>query len=296
MATNTVVKPLIVIVGPTASGKTALAIALAKQVDGEVICADSRTVYKGMDIGTAKPSEHEMDGVPHFGLDLVEPNERFTSADFQKYARQKIGEIRARGHVPIMVGGTGLYVDSVVLDYEFKHDYDPTHREFLHSMSIEELKDYCFEHNIELPQNENNKRHLIRAVELKGVNREKRHNPIDHCYVVGITAEKAVLQQRISQRARAIFDSDVVLETTELAQKYGWESEAMSGIVYRIVRQMQEGELEEEQAIEQFIKGDWHLAKRQITWFKRNQFIHWFMDRDEALKACISHIALQSEH
>lgn len=294
MATEHVEKPLIVIVGPTASGKTALAIELAKQVDGEVICADSRTIYRGMDIGTAKPTEQEMQGVPHFGLDLVEPDERFTAADFQKYARQKIGEIRARDHVPIMVGGTGLYIDSVVLDYEFKHDHDPVHRDFLQSMSVDELKNYCFEHNIELPENQNNKRHLIRAIELKGVNRQKRDRPIENCYIVGITTEKTVLQQRISDRARAMFEHGVVVEATELAQKYGWGSEPMSGIVYRIIRQLQAGEINNSEAVGQFIKGDQQLAKRQLTWFKRNSFINWFNNPQQALEAAISYIHMHS--
>ena len=111
--------PLVVVVGPTASGKSALAIELAEQFNGEIICADSRTVYKYMDIGTTKPSLEDRARVPHFGLDLVEPGERFTAADFQEYANEKITEIRQRGHIPFLVGGTGLYVDGVVFDYEF---------------------------------------------------------------------------------------------------------------------------------------------------------------------------------
>lgn len=111
--------PLIIIVGPTASGKTAVAIELAKKLGGEIICGDSRTIYKEMDIGTAKPSVKERDGIPHWGLDLVFPNERFTAIDFKLYTDQKIKEIKGRGNVPILVGGTGLYIDSVIFGFDF---------------------------------------------------------------------------------------------------------------------------------------------------------------------------------
>ena len=120
--------PLIVIVGPTASGKTAAAIEIAQRHSGEIICADSRTIYKGMDIGTAKPSLQEQMEVPHHGLDLVDPDERFTVADFKDYATKKISEIRARGNTPILVGGTGLYVDSVVFNFHFNNKADTTWR------------------------------------------------------------------------------------------------------------------------------------------------------------------------
>src|SRR5215216_6778680 len=112
-------KPLITIVGPTASGKTSLAVELAEQFGGEIICADSRTVYRGMDIGTAKPSKADQKRVPHWGIDLVDPDQKFSAADFKVYANQKIKEIRARGHIPFLVGGTGLYVDAVIFDYQF---------------------------------------------------------------------------------------------------------------------------------------------------------------------------------
>ena len=112
--------PVIVILGPTGSGKTGVSIKIAKAIGGEIISADSRAIYKGMDIGTAKPTREEMDGVPHFGLDLVNPDERFTVADWKAYAEAKIKEIRARNHVPMVVGGTGLYIDALIYDYHFK--------------------------------------------------------------------------------------------------------------------------------------------------------------------------------
>lgn len=168
--------PLIVIVGPTASGKTSLAIRLAQKYGGEIICADSRTVYRDMDIGTAKPTPEERALVSHWGLDLVSPGERFTAADFKRYALEKIDEIRARGHVPFIVGGTGLYVDSVVFDYEFGGSVDESQRQELEVLSIEELHKYCFKHNISLPENNKNKRHLIRAIEQRGINSKRKAN------------------------------------------------------------------------------------------------------------------------
>ena len=110
----------LIILGPTGSGKTGVSVKLAKKINGEIISADSRAIYKGMDVGTAKPSLEEREGIPHYGLDLVEPNERFTVADWKAYAESKIKDIKARGKVPIIVGGTGLYIDALVFDYHFK--------------------------------------------------------------------------------------------------------------------------------------------------------------------------------
>ena len=152
--------PLIVITGPTGSGKTGLAIELAEKWGGEIVCADSRTVYKGMDIGTAKPTIEERARVPHHLLDIIEPNERFTVHDFQQFARKAIVEIRTRGHIPFLVGGTGLYIDSVVLDYEFPED-DAELREYLSVKSIGELHSMIKSQHIAIPQNDQNKRHLV---------------------------------------------------------------------------------------------------------------------------------------
>ena len=132
--TSNKLNKVIVILGPTGSGKTGVSIKIAKEIGGEIISADSRAIYKGMDIGTAKPSLEEQDGVPHFGLDLVEPGERFTVADWKAYAQGKIAEIQARGHVPMIVGGTGLYIDALIYDYQFGPDdgkrsaINPQHR------------------------------------------------------------------------------------------------------------------------------------------------------------------------
>ncbi|HJP81171.1 MAG TPA: tRNA (adenosine(37)-N6)-dimethylallyltransferase MiaA [Candidatus Saccharimonadales bacterium] len=283
-------KPLVVIVGPTASGKTSLSIEIAKRYDGEIICADSRTIYKGMDIGTAKPSKAEQDGVPHWGLDLVLPGEKFSVFDFKLYAENKIKEIRDRGKIPFLVGGTGLYTDAVVFDYQFGASPNPEQREILQGLSIEELRKYCEEHNINLPENVLNKRHLIHAIEQNNVPEKRRVNPIENTIIVGIATDREVLRQRIRERSEQIFESNVVNEALMLGNKYGWKSEAMTGNIYPLIRQYSKGEISIEEAKERFITSDWRLAKRQLTWLRRNPFINW-LSLDEAREYLIRALA-----
>lgn len=268
-------KPLVVIVGPTASGKTGLAIELAQQYGGEIICADSRTVYKGMDIGTAKPTIAERAAVPHWGLDLVTPNESYSVAAFKEYALEKIAEIRGRGHVPFLVGGTGLYVDAIVFDYNFGSVVDGKRREALEGQTLEELQQYCNKNSIELPENYKNKRYVINAILQNGNVSKRRDSLIENCNIVGITTEKEELVNRIALRTEQIFDDGVVDEAKRLADRYGWESEAMTGNVYRLCRQYLDGAHSLEQTKERFRTLDWRLAKRQLTWLKRNRFIKW---------------------
>lgn len=267
--------PLIAVVGPTASGKTSAAISLAKELNGEIICADSRTVYKGMDIGTAKPTLDEQAGVPHWGLDLVEPGDYFTVADFKEYALKKIDEIRSRGHVPFLVGGTGLYVDAILFDYQFGPPADPEERAQLEKMSLEDLHDYCRKNSISLPENKLNKRYVIRAIEQKSTSAKGRNVPIENSIIVGIATNREELRSRIEQRSEQIFESGVVDEATILGKKYGWDNEAMTGNIYPLVHSYLEGALTYSQMVEKFTTLDWRLAKRQLTWLKRNKFIHW---------------------
>jgi tRNA dimethylallyltransferase len=267
--------PLVVIAGPTASGKTALAIELARRFEGEIICADSRTIYKGMDVGTAKPTMDERAGVPHWGLDLVEPGERFTAADFKQYALQKIDEIRARGHVPFLVGGSGLYVDAIIFDYEFGQPADEGWRAELEQLTIEQLQECCAKNNIPLPENRFNKRYVIRAIEQKSINAKRRSEPAGNTIIVGIATERESLRTRIEGRVEQLLDDGVVNEATLLGEKYGWESEAMTGNIYPPIRAYLNGELTSTELKEKITTLDWRLAKRQLTWLKRNPYIHW---------------------
>lgn len=289
MATRPDNAPLVVIVGPTASGKTAAAIELAEQLGGEIICADSRTIYKGLDIGTAKPTAEEQARVVHHGLDLVEPGERFTAADFQAYTQQTISDIRSRGHVPILVGGTGLYVDAVIFDYEFDGEVYNELRAKLQAMTVNELKNHCIENNIHLPRNENNPRHLISAIEHADRPPKRRLTPQEGTIIVGITTDKTELRRRITARAQELFARGVIEEATRSAETYGWDNEAMTGNVYRLVRRYTLGELSYDEMVQAFITSDWQLAKRQTTWFKRNEFIQW-MSREHVVRYVVAEI------
>lgn len=236
--------PVIVIVGPTASGKTGAAISIAKKIGGEIISADSRAIYKYMDIGTAKPSVEEQDGIPHFGIDLVEPGERFTVADFKEYAEQKISEIRSRGHVPIIAGGTGLYVDALIFDYKFDGlSKDEKHGTPEGSEKAGEYKD-----------------------------RAQMNN---NFVVFGISWEPDELRERITLREKQMYRPELFEETKFLVSKYGWDSQAMKSNIYQFAWKYLNNECTLDEAIEQNVYDDWHLAKRQLTWFKRNKNIKW---------------------
>lgn len=268
--------PLIVIVGPTASGKTSLAVTLAKKFKGEIVCADSRTIYKDMDIGTAKPTAEERKAVPHWGLDLIKPNERFTVVDFKRYANQKVKEIRARGNVPFLVGGTGLYIDAVIFDYEFEgSELDEKARHRLESMTVKELHNYCLENNIIIPENKHNKRYVIRAIEQRGVNTKRRSVLTKNTLVVGISTEREKLRRQMYERAEQLLANGVVEEATLLGKKYGWENEAMTGNLYRLIHAHILGVVEKGDMVDKATTADWRLAKRQLTWFRRNSFVHW---------------------
>jgi tRNA dimethylallyltransferase 1 len=267
--------PLIVIIGPTASGKTSLAIQLAKKYRGEIICADSRTVYRGMNIGTAKPSLGEQQVVPHWGLDLVDPGDSFSASQFKDYACQKIKEIRSRGNIPFLVGGTGLYIDSVIFDFQFGAKSNEDKRCDLQEMTVSELQQYCANHNILLPENSKNKRYLVRAIERADEKPSRLEVPLNNTIVVGITTDKQLLKQRITDRAKKMFKDGVVEETIELANNSGWCNEAMTGNVYPIIKKLIEKEIDEDQTIREFIVSDVNLVKRQLTWFRRNPFIEW---------------------
>lgn len=267
--------PLIVIVGPTASGKTSLAIQLAKKYRGEIICADSRTVYRGMNIGTAKPSLEEQQEVYHWGLDLVDPGDSFSVLQFKDYACQKIKEIRSRGNIPFLVGGTGLYIDSVIFDFQFGVKYSKEKRANLQEMTISELQQYCVNHDVALPENSKNKRYLIRAIERAGKKSSGLEVPLSNTIVVGITTGKQLLRQRITDRAKKMFKDGVAEETIGLANNTGWCNEAMTGNVYPIIKKLIEKEIDEDQAVREFIVSDVNLVKRQLTWFRRNPFIEW---------------------
>lgn len=269
-------KPLVAITGPTASGKTGLAIELAEKYGGEIICADSRTIYRGMDIGTAKPSSEERERVSHHLLDVVNPGEPYSVKDFQTQAYACIDAIRSRGNIPFLVGGTGLYIDSVVLGYEWpEHSLGQDVRESLNTKNVAELQLMIKEQQLVMPANYRNKRHLVNTL-MRGNNvGNSRTSPQENTYVVAITTEKDDLEQRIRFRAEAMFKQGVIAEAKRLALQFGWENEAMSSNIYPLIRQVTNGDISEQEAIERFVIKDRQLAKRQLTWLRRHDYVQW---------------------
>lgn len=283
--------PLVVIAGPTASGKTSLAIEVARSCGGEIICADSRTIYKYLDIGTAKPSKDDQLSVPHWGLDLVVPGQSFSAADFKRYATEKIAEIRSRGHIPIMTGGTGLYIDSVIFDYQFGAPPDDKLRAHFGKMSLGELHEYCKKNNVILPENQNNKRYVIRAIENANSRPKGRSTPVENTIIVGITTEKDTLRAQIMRRVEQMFADGIVDEAIMLGKKYGTKNEAMRSNIYPLVYQYIDGDVTLNEAKEKCAILDWHLAKRQLTWLRRNSFIQW-LSPIEAKDYLVSQLAI----
>lgn len=271
-------KPLVVLVGPTGSGKTSLALTLAEQLDGEIICADSRTIYKKMDIGTAKPTKSEQGDTPHHLLELVLPNEPFTVADFKREADKKIAEIRKRGHVPILVGGSGLYVDAVIYDYDFRNKPNETLRAELKKLSVLQLQDRLNELGLELPNNPQNPRHLMRVIENPGQDTPKNKTMIPNTFVFGLEISPKELRRRCEQRAQSMLEAGLVEEVKKLAREYGWGIQPMQAPAYRAFRGHIEGGLSIEEATSLFVTYDMQLAKKQRTWFRRNKSIQWLSD------------------
>lgn len=257
--------PVIVIVGPTGSGKTGIAVEIAKEIErrriggflgAEIISADSRAVFKGMDLGTAKPTLLERQGVKHYGFDLVQPGERFTVKDWKDYAREKILEIQKEGKLPIVVGGTGFYIDALVFDYKFQVQgvgYDKNRGECIKNLNGK---------NGTVVQNDKDKY-------------PDRQKMCSEYVVFGIDWNPKELKKRLAMRAEQMFCSELYEETRQLVKEYDWDNQAMKSDIYEFAWKYLEGELTREEAIRLTTIEDWHLAKRQLTWFKRNENILW---------------------
>lgn len=284
MAANRARPELIVIVGPTASGKSDLAIQIAKDYNGAIIAADSRTIYKGLDIGTAKPTVEQRAEIPHYGIDLIEPGENFTVSDFKKYAQGKIQKIRQERKLPILVGGTGLYINSIIFDYNFRKKAANKLREELENLSIEQLQQIITKKGYKTPSNNQNKRHLMRVIESEGQESKSATKPQGNVLIIGLAPPNEELRDRISRRAGLMFKNGVLDETAGLVKKYPKLKIGNLGIIYKICEQILSGELSESEAVEKFITADWQYAKRQKTWFKRNPYIVWFNDARLAKK------------
>lgn len=272
---NPLTRPILALVGPTASGKTDLAVRLALKYNGEIICADSRTIYQFADIATAKPSPAQQLQVRHYGLDLIPPGEKFSAVDFKLYAIGKIADIQARGRLPILVGGSGLYIDGVLLNYSFAPAPLPRFRKELELMSVQELTEYSTKHNINLDGDLRNKRRMIRQIERSNATISSRSKPYANTIVVGISTSIDELKNRIRLRARAMLDFGVVDEAIRLADTFGWDELSSITRNYSFIKSYLEHEYSEDVLVDKITTNDWHLARRQMTWWRRNKFIHW---------------------
>lgn len=275
--------PLVVIVGETASGKSALAMELAQKYNGELICADSWTVYPGFNIGTAKPSAFDQAKVPHHMLDVADPNMGYSAAVYKDAATKAIADIQARGKLPIMVGGTGLYIDSVIYDYSFLPKSDAGLRDELNEMTLDELLMRAEQEQIDLEGIDiRNKRRVIRAIENNG-QRPGKSSLRKRTLILGIKRDNEQLEDRITKRVDAMFAAGLEIEVDHLRQLYGWGNEAMKGIGYREWQGYFNGTQSLEQTRVRVIRASLGLAKRQRTWFKRNPEIQWCDDYERAV-------------
>ncbi len=276
-----VAQPFLTIVGETASGKSALAMKLAQEFNGEIICADSRTIYTGMDIGTAKPSVADRSLIAHHILDIITPDQRFSAADFKAQAEAAIADILARDKLPIMVGGTGLYVDAVLYNFAFRALANPDERQKLEKLSVDELQQALAAKGIPLPNNPQNPRHLIRALETGGQQSE-RQTLRGNTLVLGLKIDRELLEKRIEKRIDDMVTTGLLEEIESLAKKYGWDAPGLQAPGYRAFRPYFAGDIDLVTAKKQFAQNDKQLAKRQRTWFKRNADIQWISTVEQA--------------
>lgn len=276
-------RPMIAVVGQTASGKTALAIEIAKKYDGEIICADSRTVYKGMNISTAKPTDRERGEIPHHLLDVVNPNEPFSAAQFKALADDAIRDISSRNKQPILVGGSGLFVDGVLYDFSFEDAPNPVLRSELQSKTIDELQTLIRERELPMPENTKNPRHLIRAIERGGKTGDKKLLSPD-TLIIGLQIPKDNLEKSIAGRLDAMLRDGLVSEIEQLTSRYGWDLQAFQTPEFKAIKKYIQNEIDMTETKELVIRGDLQLAKRQLTWFKRNPDITWAPNSKAALQ------------
>lgn len=292
---------VIVIAGPTASGKTALGVQLAKKINGEVISADSMQIYKDMTIGTAKPVPEEMEGIPHHLIDFVYPNERYSVAEFKKDAENKIEDILSRGKMPIVVGGTGLYIDALVYGIEYPEiDVDEKLRKrLLKEAETQEGLANLYEKAKKIDPDAIEKisksdiKRITRIIEIyestgktkTEMEKISRQNGIKYNFkVFAINMDREKLYERINLRVDLMIEAGLIKEVEELVNKYDKFPTAMQGLGYKEVVQYFNGELTKNEMIEKIKQESRRYAKRQLTWFRKNKNIIWLNGLEDRSK------------
>lgn len=279
------------LIGPTAVGKTRLSIELAKKFNGEIISGDSMQIYKGMDIGTAKITREEMEGVPHHLIDIKEPDESFSTAEFQELVRKKISEISSRGKMPMIVGGTGLYIQSVIFDYHFTEaPSDPVFRRSLEEEA--ETKGQEFVHG-KLKEvdpesasriHPNNVRRVIRALEIihctgKTAGELQENQSPELLYdtaIIGLTMDREMLYNRINLRVDLMMEQGLLGEVKYFYEKGLKDCQSIQAIGYKELYDYFDGKVPLEEAIENLKQNSRRYAKRQLTWFRNKMIVEWF--------------------
>ncbi|WP_282935492.1 tRNA (adenosine(37)-N6)-dimethylallyltransferase MiaA [Paenibacillus sp. RC67] len=290
--TEALVKPrLLVLVGPTAVGKTKLSLKLASEYGAEIISGDSMQVYRGMDIGTAKVTPEEQNGIPHHLIDIHDPDHPFSVAEFQERSRGLINDIHNRGKLPFIVGGTGLYVESVCYDYQFSEvgsddEFREEQRVYAEQQGNEALWERLREVDQESAQrlHPNDQRRIIRALEVFHLTGErlseqlkvqKKQSPYELC-IVGLTMDRALLYKRIEERIDLMMEQGLLEEVQRLRDKgYGMQHISMQGLGYKEILGYLEGAMTLEEAVIQLKQDTRRFAKRQLSWFRHMKDIEW---------------------
>ena len=288
---------VIVICGPTASGKTALSIELAKKINGEIVSADSMQIYKDMTIGTAKPTPEEMQGIQHYLIDCISPEHRYSVAEYKKDAENAIEKILKKGKIPIVVGGTGLYVDSLIYGIEYTETkIDQNYRKELEKLVEEKGLEYVYNKAKEIdPEavqktSKNDKKRILRILEIykeTGKTKtqqeiESRKNEVKYDYkVFAINMERQILYNRINKRVDIMIQKGLIEEVQNLLKKYKQFPTAMQGLGYKEVVQYLNKEYTKEEMIENIKMQTRRYAKRQLTWFRKNKQTIWLDGTNE---------------
>ncbi len=290
---------VIVICGPTASGKTALSIELAKKMDGEIVSADSMQIYKDMDIGSAKPTKEEMDGIKHYLLDFVSPEDRYSVADYKKDATLAINEIIQKGKTPIVVGGTGLYIDSLIYNIDYPEiEFDEEYRKSLEKRAEEEGLQKLYEEAKQIDEqamkniSQNDQKRILRVLELyhqtgktkteQEIESRKNEVPYDY-YVFALNMDREKLYDRINKRVDIMVEQGLIEEVESIIKKYSSYPTAMQALGYKEIKEYLNRDTTKEEAIETVKQETRRYAKRQLTWFRKNKQTIWLdaLDKKE---------------